>query len=397
MNKKFITIIVCFLLYLLSATGSFAFFRLIHQGPSSAISPETLAPTAVSRKSKLDPSLPKTEICPLNGQLFTQPEKDVWSTRRPLAVMIENSVDARPQSGLSSADIVYEAVAEGGVTRFMAMYYCDAALTDNLMVAPVRSARIYFVDLVSEYDALYNHVGGAGNCDDPNVDNRAKALCLINTAKIKNMDQMGYAGDFKICHRVTNRLDHDVAYEHTMACFVDEIYAKAQKLDWTNVDSKGVPWDKNFISWKFMAPEEKATGSPATNISYLFWNGDREFNQNFDVKWEYDPASGSYKRFNNNQLSIDLNTGEPLKFNTVIVQFAKETLLQDKEKHLLYDVIGKGKAIVFMDGVAVDATWSKTSRTARTLFYDSKGKELKLETGPVWISIVPAGNTVEYN
>jgi hypothetical protein len=397
MNKTISTILTGLLLFAVSTGSSYAFFRFLQRPASSPVSPETVSPTPSSRKSKINPSLPKTEICPLNGQQFTKPEKDVWITRRPLGIMVENSIDSRPQSGLGSADIVYEAVAEGGVTRFMGMYYCDAAMTDSLMVAPVRSARIYFVNLVSEYDALYNHVGGAGNCDDVNVDPRAKALCLINTAKIKNMDQMGYAGDFKICHRLTNRLDRDVAYEHTMACFVDEIYNKAAKLNWTNVDGKGVSWDKNFVSWKFKSADEKAAGSDAKTISYIFWSGDREFNQNFDVKWEYDPGTNSYKRYNNNQLSVDLNTNSPLKFNTVIVQFAKETLLGDLEKHLLYDVVGKGKAIVFMDGVAVDATWTKTTRTSRTLFYDLKGKELKLNPGPIWISILPLGNSVEYN
>jgi hypothetical protein len=157
MNKTLSTILICLVLFFASTGVSYSVFRFLNQAPSSAVSPEGATPTPVSRKSKLDPSLPKTEVCPLNGQLFTKPENEVWSARRPLAVMIENSVDSRPQSGLGSADVVYEAVAEGGVTRFMGMYYCDAAMTDDLMVAPVRSARIYFVNLVSEYDALYNH------------------------------------------------------------------------------------------------------------------------------------------------------------------------------------------------------------------------------------------------
>ena len=95
----------------------------------------------------------------------------------------------------------------------MGVFYCAAA-ADNVALAPVRSARIYFTKLVPEYDALYNHVGGAGNCDDPTVDERAKALCFIRRNKIKDMDQFGL--DFKTCHRVTNRLDHEVAYGSTL-------------------------------------------------------------------------------------------------------------------------------------------------------------------------------------
>jgi len=354
--------------------------------------------TPPAKKSKVDPSLPRTEACPLNGALFTKLEYDEWVGRRPLGIMIENSPDSRPQSGLGTADIVYEAVAEGGITRFMGIFYCNAALSGNLMIAPVRSARIYFVNLISEYDGLYNHVGGAGNCDDPNVDPRAKALCAIHTNKIKDMDQFGL--DFKTCHRVTNRLDHDVAYEHTMACFLDELYNVAAKRNWTNVDQKGVAWDKNFTPWKFQAEGDKTTGNSATSTSYYFWGTNRgvgtEFNQAFDVSWAYNASTNTYQRSNAGQVSTDLNTGEPLTFATVIVQFAKETATADVEKHLLYDIIGTGKALVFTDGVVTDAVWSKATRTARTIFKDTKGKEIKLQPGPVWISILPVGNQVTY-
>ncbi len=396
MPKKLSVVLTSLILFLISSGASFAVFKLTAPSSGSPVTPQPSAQTDTNRKSKINPGLPKTEICPLNGAMFTKPEMEVWSNRRPLAVMIENSVDARPQSGLNSADVVYEAVAEGGITRFMGMYYCDAAMTDELMVAPVRSARIYFVNLVLEYDALYNHVGGAGNCDDPNVDPRAKALCLIDTAKVKNMDQMGYAGDFKICHRITDRTGKDVAYEHTMACYVEELYKKAEKLKWTNVDSKNVAWDKNFVSWKFLSAGAKSTGQPATNISYMFWTGNRDFNQNFDVSWTYDAASDSYARSNGGQASVDLNTNQPLKFKTVIVQFVKETQLGDLEKHLLYDVVGSGKGLLFQNGVAQNITWTKTTKTSRTLFKDSKGKDVLLNPGPIWISLVPSTNQVTY-
>lgn len=381
-------------LFLVSTGLSYTFFRLPKtkvMRPSS-----TVSTTPTPKKSKIptiDPSIPRTELCPLNGALFTKQEKDVWVTRRPLGVMIENSADSRPQSGLSSADIVYEAIAEGGITRFMGIYYCAASMVGNLTLAPVRSARIYFVNLISEYDGLYNHVGGAGLCDDPNVDPRAKALCLIRTSNIKDLDQFGRAGDFKTCHRMTNRLDHEVAYEHTMACFLEELYKVATKNKWTNVDAKNVPWDKNFISWKFRDAKSKNTGSPATTISYNFWDGMSDY----DVSWTYDAAANTYRRSNGGKISTDLNTEEPLRFSTVVVQFAKETATGDVEKHMLYEVVGKGRAMVFTDGVVTEATWSKPARTSRTLYKDAKGKDIQFAPGPIWISILPSGNTVTYN
>jgi hypothetical protein len=375
---------------------SFLAFKYLPKSTSSSSSIANGKTPTPTKKPKVDPSIPKDQLCPINGGMFTKLEKDIWVTRRPLAVMIENSKDSRPQSGLSAADVVYEAVAEGGITRFMGLFYCNAALEGNLTLAPVRSARIYFVNFVAEYDALYAHVGGAGNCDDINVDPRAKALCSIQRYNVKDLDQMGRAGDFKTCHRLANRLDHEVAYEHTMGCFMEELYKAGAKWGWTNVDEKDVSWDKGFVSWKFMPAGTKATGSPANTVSYAFWQTNPDFQSDYNVSWSYDSATDTYIRSNGGVQSIDLNTGEPLRFKTVIVEFAKETILDDVEKHLLYDTIGTGKGLAFMNGIATPITWSKLARATRTVYYESPGKELKLNPGPIWISIVPAQNTINY-
>ena len=393
-SSKVFPVLIGLGLFLISTGLSYTVFHFTRNKVSSPGITASATPTPKKSKiSKLDPSIPRTELCPLNGALYTKQEKDVWVTRRPLGVMIENSADSRPQSGVSSADIVYEAIAEGGITRFMGIFYCGASMVGNITLAPVRSARIYFVNLISEYDGLYNHVGGAGMCDDPNVATAAKALCLIRTSNIKDLDQFGRAGDFKTCHRMTNRLDHEVAYEHTMACFLEELYKVAAKQKWTNVDSKNVPWDKKFISWKFRDAKDKNTGSAATTISYNFWDGMPDYN----VSWDYDAAADTYRRSNGGKVSTDLNTEEPLTFATVIVQFAKETATGDIEKHMLYEVKGTGKALVFTDGVVTPGTWSKASQFARTFYKDAKGKDIPLAPGPVWISILPSVNQVTYN
>lgn len=380
--------------FLLATGGSYLVFKKTNTSlPASSVTPTTTASKNTKRPT-IDPSIPRTEVCPLNGAMFTKQEKDIWDTRRPLGVMIENTVDARPQSGLSTADIVYEAVAEGGITRFMGLFYCNAAMAGNITLAPVRSARIYFVNLISEYDGLYNHVGGAGNCDDPNVDPRAKALCTIRKNNIKDLDQFGRAGDFKTCHRLANRLDREVAYEHTMACFLEELYNAGAKAGWTNVDEKGVAWNKGFVSWKFKTESTKISTSPATNISYMFWEHNRDFNKSFDTSWKYDSVTNSYLRSNAGTQSIDLNTNEPLAFKNLVIEYTKETNLGDLEHHMLYDVMGTGKAQFFMDGQVIEGTWSKASRTARTLYFDKSGKEIKFNPGPIWISIIPSTNTV---
>lgn len=400
-KRQLITYIIGGLsLFILSIGVSYGISSLVSRKSNVINTGTTKTNTTVAKKSArpvIDPSIPKTEICPLNGALFTKAEKEVWDKRRPLGVMIENSLDARPQSGLTTADVVYEAVVEGGITRFMAMFYCDAATAGNLMLAPVRSARIHFVNLISEYDGLYNHVGGAGNCDDENVDERAKALCVLRTTDIKDLDQFREdgAGAFKVCHRVANRLgDKEVTYEHTMACFLEELYNAGAKQKWTNVDAKGVSWDKKFIPWSFRDVSKKTVGDPANSISYMFWGSNRDFNSNYDVRWDYQPQTNTYRRSNGGQVATDLNNDAPIEVADVIIQFAKETDVADKDHHIVYDVIGKGSALVYMDGTAVPAVWSKLSRTSRTIFKDMAGQEIKFVPGKMWISILPIGNKI---
>ncbi len=396
-SKRTLFIIIgCIFFYAVFTLVSYQIFS--KAGSTTQKKSTVTEPIVKSKFPTPDPSLPKTEVCPLNGLSYTKPEKEIWSQRRPLAVMIENSKESRPQSGLSFADVVYEAIAEGGITRFMGIFHCGSAYAGNLTIAPVRSARIYYVNLLPEYDPLYVHVGGAGNCDDPNVDPRAKALCAIQRNKVKDLDQMGRAGDFKTCHRLTNRLDHEVAWEHTMACFVEELHKAGKKWGWTNVDKQGVSWDKYFIPWKFTAEPNLADTQSALNISYPFWDINKEFQSDYDVAWQYDSASGNYLRSNGGVKSIDLETGEPMSYKTVIVQLVKETHLNDLEKHLLYDVIGSGKGYVFTQGKAIAVTWSKNTRTSRTTFINSKtGKEIQFIPGKIWISLVPSTNTITFN
>lgn len=387
-NKKLVYYILSALgLFVLSAGLTYGLVRILNRKPQNIVSPEGKGGvnTAVSKvkKLKFDPSIPLTASCPLNGQMYPASYEEIWKTRRPLAVMIENHLDSRPLSGLSYADIVYEAVAEGGITRQMGLFLCDIA-GQNITLAPVRSARIYFTKIVTEYDALYNHVGGAGNCDDPTVDERAKALCFIRRNKIKDMDQFGL--DFKACHRLTNRLDHEVAYEHTMGCFTEELYKVATKRDWQN-DGE---WEKSYVSWKFKDP---ATDSGlVSDISFDFWKSKADYS----VAWKYDKTNNGYSRTNGGVAVTDLNTDDPIMAKNVVVQFVRETGPLDEHLHMDYQVIGTGKAIVFQDGKAILGTWSRATQGSRTKFM-AEGKEIQFNKGQIWIELVPDGNIVEYN
>lgn len=389
MNKqKFIATIVLGLVLYLVATGlSFAGFSYF--GKSTGSTPPT-AQNGSQEHFAIDPSLPRTEACPINGKLYTKQEKEIWSARRPLAVMIENHEESRPQSGLSKADVVYEAVAEGGITRFLGIYYCGAA-AETVNLAPVRSAREYYLPWVLEYDALYNHVGGAGLCNDNTVDERAKALCHIQTYKVKDMDQFGIS--FPTCFRNYDRLDHPVATEHTMVCVTDKLIALAKQRGWTNVDAAGVSWDKGFQAWKFKDDAKENERGTNASISFSAWKG---YERQYGVRWDYDKAANVYKRYNGGVAHTDLETKEQLSAKVVAIVFAKEIGPVDTHAHLLYENIGSGEAIVFQDGKATKGVWKKATRNARTIFYDTANKEITLTRGQIWIEMLPIGTTVTY-
>jgi len=391
MNKKqfLITGLIGLALYLIATGLSFAAFTATAKKTAATTSASLTSLGGSQEHFVIDPSIPRTEACPLNGKLYTKQERDVWEKRRPLAVMIENHAESRPQSGLSYADVVYEAVAEGGITRFMGVFYCGIAAR-SVNFAPVRSARTYFLPWVLEYDALYNHVGGAGVCSDPTVDTRAKALCQIDQYKIKDMDQFGIS--FPTCYRNPDRLGHPVATEHTMVCVSDKLIQIAAQRGWTNVDANGISWDKNFTEWKFKDDAKLADRPAAFSASFTAWKGYSDYS----VKWVYDRASNTYKRFNGGAPQTDLETKEQLTAKDVVVLFAKETGPVDEHLHLLYNNIGSGTGLLFQDGKNIKITWKKATRNDRTLFYDTSGKEVQFNRGQIWIEMLPTGTPITY-
>lgn len=407
MNRK-LTILLTFLgIYLLVSGSSWALFSYLRKPPADNTNPRTKVDSDLKRK--VDTNKPKTEECPINGAMYTKAEREVWEKRRPVAAMIENHVDARPLSGISRADVVYEAVAEGGITRFLAIFYCGAAAQD-MEVAVVRSARVYYINWALEYGdrPIFLHWGGANNiCDScpggvkprGNIDPRVDAYALLN--------RIGWFGgsagnDFNAGHnigvpavkRVKDRLQKgvDAADEHQPVAYLDAIYNEAEKRGFGFEGPDGRAWDDKFISWKFADPKplERAV---ASNISFLFRTGMSEYG----VEWIYDSATNSYKRMNGGQPFVDwyFNKDQVLASN-VVIQFVKEEGPVDQEKHMYYLVTGKGKALVFQNGDVIEATWEKPTQFDRTIFRDMKGAEIRFVRGQIWIEAVPIGNKVSY-
>lgn len=368
-----------------------------------------LSPAVTPKETKesatgivIDPSEPKDQTCPLNGAKYTLTEKKIWDVRTPIVAMIENAVDARPQSGLSAADVIYEAVAEGGITRFMAVFYCDVA--NAAKVAPVRSARIYFVNLAAEYNKpIYLHVGG-GNCSR----DEASGQCTSDKRAwaLEELQKMGWrkagGNDFDttfdigapVLIRDYNRLgpDRELATEHTMVGNLTAAWREGDKRALYADIKAGTPWTTKFQPWKFTDGAAEDKRGNVASINFEFWKNWPDYT----VSWQYDKAANSYTRSTGTEKHLDLENNLPLIAKNIVIQFAKETGPIDDHKHLLYEVVGQGKALVFQNGQVIDATWKKTAQNARTVFVNKQGREIEFVRGQTWIEILPANNTVTY-
>lgn len=381
--KKNLPIIICSIVVYILASG--ISYMIFSQNNKKVI---TVAPPTKSESGSLafDQTLPKTEACPLNGVLYSVQQKQWWLKHRPLGVMIENHLDARPQSGLSYADVVYEAVAEGGITRFLALYYCQ----DAPEVGPIRSARTYFIDWLSEYGnfPLYAHVGGA------NAEGDADALGQIESYGWSDYNDLNqFSVGFPTYWRDATRQGHAVATEHTMYSTTSKLWDLGVSRSLTNVDKNGNPWDANFVAYDFK-DDAASTNPSASKIHLELWSSDSDY----FIDWTYDPKTNLYARVNGGNPHIDRNTNKQLTTKNLVLLSMQESHADDgysNNEHLLYGDKGTGKAVVFMDGKKISATWHKINRTSRTLLTDSEGNAIKLNRGTIWFTVLPLNGVMD--
>jgi hypothetical protein len=326
----------------------------------------------------------KTEACPLTGVNYSKDQRAWWEKHRPLGVMVENSTDARPQSGTTFADTVYEAVAEGGITRFLLVFYCQ----DAGIVGPVRSARTYFLDYISEYGSypLYTHVGGA------NTSGPANALGQIGDYGWNGYNDLSqFSIGFPTFRRDQSRNGREVATEHTMYSVTNKLWDVGKERGLTDVDKDGNKWTDNYVPYTFK--EDAAVGSrPESQSISIAWNDDA-----YGVEWDYDKANNVYLRTNGGEKHIDRNTKKQITAKNVVVLLMSESRANDGYEgnlHMLYGTKGTGKALLFMDGKEVQGTWKKADREARTKLFDANGAEIKFNKGNIWFTLKGTGSEI---
>jgi hypothetical protein len=306
--------------------------------------------SSITQPAKKEVPQPTTEPSKLSGREVA-PEVN---KEQVTAVMIENSPDARPQSGLKDASVVFEAIAEGGVTRFMGLYQD----TQPDYVGPIRSARPYYIEWLLGFDAAYAHVGGSPD-----------AMSAIKSLGVKDLDQFYNPSAYQ---RVNNRYaPHNV-------------YSGIPKLNELE-KSKGYT-SSNFTGFntKKEAPAETPTykSIDARLSGYLY-----------NPHWDYDKATNSYLRSQGGKPHTEEKTGEQISSKVVILMVLNKGVAPDGY-HVTYATNGNGKVYIFQDGGVVEGTWSKTEGKSQISFLDPNGKQISLNPGQRWITIVASTNDV---
>jgi len=341
-RKKIIIVSLCLIFGLALGAAGYSGYRAFYAntGPSSDLQ--------IFTKKTPKPDLTAN---PLDG---AEVEKNLAS-RHPLAVVVENYPGARPQTGLDKAAIIYEAITEGGITRFLAIY----GPREAEKVGPVRSMRTFFLDWAWEYNAFLAHVGG-------NID----ALDRIPLEGALDLDQFGLGEKAYWREPQAGK-----AIEHTMYTSTKTLYAAAKE--------KGYDMNADFTSLKFLKKVKESGSSQSIIIDFS--------SASYKVRYEYNPVDKTYLRNLNGFAHKDRATGNQLAPTNIIIQSVERhyTPTRINEESWTFDTIGEGKAYVFYGGQKIEATWKKQDLKARTKFYDSSGDEIEFLPGQFWYEIVP--------
>jgi len=271
-------------------------------------------------------------------------------------IMIENSPDARPQSGLKDAGVVFEAVAEGGITRFLALF--QEAQPDY--IGPVRSARPYYLDWLSPFDAALAHVGGSPD-----------ALAAIKSLGIKDLDQFFNSG----------------AYQRISSRYAPHNVYTSRKALRTIEQQKGFN-GSNFTG--FTRKKEAPLATPTAKTIDLTMSG-----YLYNVHYDYDTASNSYLRSEGSKPHIDERSKAQLSPKVVVALVLPYSVAADGI-HSIYGTTGSGKAYYFQDGGVTEGTWEKTGTKNQFVLKDAAGNTMSLNPGQTWFTMVSSAGAVVY-
>lgn len=320
------------------------------------VEPDTKETAEVPEEEK-EPEVDLTGLAvnPLTGLYI---DEDA-AARRTVSVVINNLPKALPQSGIGQADIYYEVLAEGGITRMVVLFQDF----DAEKIGPVRSARDYFTYFALDNDAIFVHHGGSPT-----------GYAAIRNRGIADIDGMS-CGAF---WRDKDRVNKPGMYEHSSYIDAEGILESAGNYG-LRMTREGEPM------FTFSEEERTPIGDDVTALT-LKYSGDQI------SRFEYDAEEGVYYRYQNGSAHIDDLTGETISVKNVIVQYANTYVIAgDDAGRREVELVGSGTGYYYTNGKYENITWTKTAYNSPTKWYGADGKELKLNKGKTFICVYPSG------
>ncbi|WLR42251.1 DUF3048 domain-containing protein [Bacillus carboniphilus] len=278
--------------------------------------------------------------------------------QRPLAIVINNHPKARPQSGLEQADIVYEVLAEGNVTRFLAVFQSEMPTG---LIGPVRSARDYFIDLSKGYDAIFVSHGWSGSAKE----------------KLQTLKEADYINGLFYDGSLFQRVDFRSA-PHNSYISYDNLKNGAEQL--------GYEFESEVDPMTFYEEDNEIVGEDQETVTIAYSNSNT-----WKVTYQYNSSNQNYERYSNDELTVDLETENPIQLDNVLVVEANHQIVDDSG-HKSIDLLSGGEAYLYQKGKKIDVQWKNENN--RILPY-KEGEQVPFVQGKTWINIVPSLDKVK--
>lgn len=281
------------------------------------------------------------------------------SSDRAVAVVVNNHPKARPQSGLDKADVVHEVLAEGGVTRFVAIFQSE----QPEKIGPVRSAREYFIDLASGFDSFFIAHGYSPEAKE-----------MLERGVIDNINGMQYDGS------LFKRADFRKAPHNSYITYKNIV---------KGAEMRGYELDKAPNPAVFISAEEadKLEGTPAEEFMVSYGT------PSFDVIYEFDAEQQKYHRFNGSDETVDLESKKPVLLDNILVVQMNHQIIDDAGRREI-DLSSGGKGYLFQKGKVNEIQWK--NEAGRIVPYKD-GAKAGFVPGKTWINIVPSISDVSFD
>ncbi|MBP8639484.1 MAG: DUF3048 domain-containing protein [Oscillospiraceae bacterium] len=325
------------------------------------ISPEP--PTVEAPEATATPTpTPEVITNPLTGETI---DSDI-SANRPYAVMLNNIKVALPQCGISKADILYEVLAEGNITRFEAIF---SDLNGVGAIGSMRSSRPYYIEIALSFDAIYVHAGGS-----------EQAYSDISSKGVDNIDGVRGAYSGEIFYRDPNRMKYGT--EHSLFTSSDKVTEYTSKLGYESQHDGSFDYGLEFTETPDMG--SSATAASTVNVSF---EGIK------DTSFTYSSDTGLYTGAEYGSDLMDGTTNEAVKFKNLLVLYADTKILDDYGRRAV-DLEGSGTGHFICNGVTIPIKWSHSGTGSSFTYTLADGTPLKLAVGKSYIAIVPTGSTI---